>query len=813
MISVTKNINSDHLTKIETEAVSRFQFLYNDSSLKSRVKSFLGQSSTPPSIFKVQSEIQRLAKPCNRIIDLRDIAKGVTIEEFEYDGVYHALDVTSQQIFQKLVKKYEGQYTFGVYKGVIDFFESNRDSLRKKETALNSSIHTLSFDNYFARKSERMNLAVKVTAYPFDVKNDDSLTILLSQNHHKISSPSINGISLDISNGGLKIKLPSKTDLKTVLVRFNGLEADFAIDQKYIAYEVKKISQEGHNFIYFLQQLEHPRHISFNNFLSKLIYSNKKRYRLELENTINATRNNALEQYYVSRNPSIMLACSGSLARNVMFSAYSDPGAELVEFFKGSGGFVLPSLLEKDALLSIKKSCYWIVLKKRNVKRKDSFSFYSMVVDSKLANKFFNFVKDKGEVRIFKVTGATCNPAKAKENTSTLPNDVQKKLGTSILYRIAPRMERKIDSIKTTCQIDELPLEVFNDTLKVSTENPTKTELEAFSSTLCRQMTDSSETLTKLESNDFRSEDRFFVNIEITVNGVGFLFEGRTLDVSTKGFSARINDEFRLNQNEKIKVKFKFSDEKFSRFQDELIEYRVVSCKGGLLRCRAPEDPAHIGKKLFSRYIYENIDSLRTSSQKEGSFGLPRALRNMLTQNHSPMVCYFTIKDSKPIFTHRAESRNPSSSRLPKAEESNHLPLSFDKEFLFNSEVSKSITTLFPEVSKEKQYKYCIIAVATDPNSDISTVKTVKVWNVSDFDVQQLKIFVKSMRNYQVTIYSLSITKKSRVFDKYFKDEMRYINAYSSHKAELIQKEISLVSGLALFSDITEMMNLLLKQN
>lgn len=73
------------------------------------------------------SEIARMAKPCSRIIDLRDIQKDW--QPFDLNGIRHFMNEGTSAHFTGLIKKYRG-YTIGAYELLMQY--AQRRQLQEK---------------------------------------------------------------------------------------------------------------------------------------------------------------------------------------------------------------------------------------------------------------------------------------------------------------------------------------------------------------------------------------------------------------------------------------------------------------------------------------------------------------------------------------------------------------------------------------------------------------------------------------------------------------------------------------------------------
>ena len=144
--------------------------------------------------------------------------------------------------------------------------------------------------DYRQRNTERMNFAVAVELF-----NE--------------SNQSIRGLSVDISLEGLQVKLDKESLFKKnerVSVYFRGLETEFAMDKKNgIAYKLVKITRKNDLIYLALQRDTANPNTAFDKFLESFIHGNKRRYKVNMANTIEAITSKTCEQYFSPRSPTL----------------------------------------------------------------------------------------------------------------------------------------------------------------------------------------------------------------------------------------------------------------------------------------------------------------------------------------------------------------------------------------------------------------------------------------------------------------------------------------------------------------------------
>ncbi len=81
--------------------------------------------------FLLKMEIQRLASPCLRIIDLRDKSE-LPCQEYRFADQRHFLDDPAKEAFDAALALYRNQYTMGVYEQVMERIASVAKSCSKR---------------------------------------------------------------------------------------------------------------------------------------------------------------------------------------------------------------------------------------------------------------------------------------------------------------------------------------------------------------------------------------------------------------------------------------------------------------------------------------------------------------------------------------------------------------------------------------------------------------------------------------------------------------------------------------------------------
>lgn len=192
----------------------------------------MAKSSSQNQKFLQQFERQRLNKICNRIIDLRGKVAG-ECQAYTFGGKTHHLDDRGYLLAKQLLAHFNGQYTFGVYEGILKTLTQLKQSKNKLDESgpagasqLVDSVQIpfVKFEHFLQRKETRILYTTPVELMINDVLYHAS--------------------TLDITSSSINIVLKlayTMTQGDTVQVHFADLVKQSSLLNK-INYKVLNIS-------------------------------------------------------------------------------------------------------------------------------------------------------------------------------------------------------------------------------------------------------------------------------------------------------------------------------------------------------------------------------------------------------------------------------------------------------------------------------------------------------------------------------------------------------------------------------------------
>ena len=355
-------------------------------------------------------EMNRLSQPIDRFIDLRGQVTG-EVRPYVHNGKQHFMDSLAIQVFEREVRQNKG-YTLAVYEAVMNT-ENNHKVLQKKaresgeiapvisdtETKPEITYNQVKFASYESRSEERMNYSIKVQ-------------LIVDKSHQ------IEAATSDISVSGCKVKLAKRYKVATgqkIRMRLIGLEQDFEMGLKDgLEYEIVAVDHVNHeiNHIRMKRTFNDDHHV-IDEFLKSFIHGNKRRYKVNLDNTLDAVIVKGYEQYYLPRVTSLFVYLSDideQITTELVLSNENNIG--IARYFNDENRqCVLNSILNKkrvDALVAQSgdvKTTYLYCFTHINQGR---IFYYSATIDElnnapKLKNLFLGFASQKPSFKILSV--------------------------------------------------------------------------------------------------------------------------------------------------------------------------------------------------------------------------------------------------------------------------------------------------------------------------------------------------------------------------------------------------------------------------
>ena len=766
--------------------------------------------------FLVKMEMNRLLQPINRFIDLRGQVTG-EVRPYSYNGKQHFMDETAIKVFEAGIRRYK-RYTLAVYEAVMNT-ENNHKVLQRQaqergelapvpiggdaKKSDKPNINWVTFASYESRSEERMNYSIKVKL------------ILNGANEIEASTS-------DISVSGCKVKLYSRyqvTPGEKLRMRLVGLEQDFEMGLKDgLEYEVVAVEKVNPD----LNHVRMKRTFSDDNrtideFLKSFIHGNKRRYKVNLDNTLDAVVVKGYEQYYLPRLTSLFVFLNIQDKRvSPSLVLTNENNVNVARYFNDeSRNSVLPQVLNSARVSQLLKSTgdvKQLTLYCFTHNNNGKLFFYSATETElnntpKLRNLFWGFASQKPSFRIFNVQLMPCSSEDSYIPLS-LPDSASSDIA-KLNKPPSPRVQGIVQHAKYLLLVSDITsvssTEQFQ---KISFDKSHVNHLKQYGHQKLRTYPEVD--FVALDYINLRNETRYLykTRIKLEQEEKGEL-EGHTLDFSVHGLQLELDLPTNYEQGDLILVALPDLQKLTKKFTLHKLPYEVMAVSKTKtvinLRTYSPStDMKHDGARFFTQLIDNNKSKLVASEESPKTPGLSTALRNMATKN----VCQF------PFYLHKrganikvgavAKGRYPSTFHLILS----HLAtlgreVSF-KDLIRVNAFEDKIATPLKEMARHDAPLQFDLYIRLQPkqreaeNAIISELISTK-------QAQDRSSFVNaSVLEDLFFAFRLYISRTGRPDTDYISKELSYISQYAQHKAKDLEEELWSVIGVGDAIDITE---------
>ncbi|MCU4676489.1 PilZ domain-containing protein [Catenovulum sp. 2E275] len=766
-----------------------------------------------PQRFLIKMELTRLSTPCTRQIDLRGHVDGIC-REYTHSGITHFMDNTAINLFEQGLKTY-GLYTTGVYEQVLNA-ENNYRVMHKAEqqqrlqnAQSNNVENTTEVNNPFlvkpvyfgdrgARKEERMNYAMPVE---LDLSVDNRLS----------------AITTDLSVNGVRLKILKPVELElnqTFYLKLVGLEQEFALGLKdKIEYKITQIEDKA-DYIYVNCERLNPDNSTqgFDRFLNNFINGNKRRYKLNVDNTITGIITKGYEQYYLPRITSLPVFIEADNDGELYgkFCLVTDNNMDIAkQWYDENNHNCLNQLLTSKRLkllLSQSGQIKETVIYAFTHVYKGKIHFYSATADeltnSGLAELFLGFASRKNNWMVYKLQLTDINPQLA-ELTDTLPQEQH-----SHIHSFSPKITKLIENFKYIAYLTEL-----ND------ENSRAIyQQNSFELTEVNQLNQFKHDKTLTVKNihevairyiNLRKESRFSYKTQVEITHVKEKIQGVTRNFSTQGLQIELAESSKLNLPKGAQIQLDFPELQKSFYQLKNLAYEVVALNDSKtllsLKINKEAHKRHKAQQFFKTLIKQNQQTLALDEQANIIPQLAEVLRNISIQKIVNMA-YFIHKDG---LKHQLKAvgfsqlNNPLVKLFSDNNQTQQLNL---QALLQHNQFNSVMIDMLRRLQRDDTPKYQDLMIRVQTyEQDINKRFITRTYQSFNTDDDRYNFIKRSCQNgtlfFAVRIF---LSRTGRPDMDFIANELLYVSQYAIHKAKGLEDELWSVEGVGDLIDISE---------
>ena len=763
--------------------------------------------------FLLKMELMRLARPCIRLIDLRGLIDS-KCRLYEHQGKEHFLDELAIETFERQVRIF-GEYTIGVYEMVTNT-ENNFRVMHKKEqqdskstqkkpqeikpVAENFQAPQLKFGNFAQRDEERMNFSVKIEIF-------------------SELNKSIQATTIDVSVKGLKVKASREHWFKPgerLTVQFRGLEKEYLLDKRHVvAYIIISIEYaKDEQRLNLKREFDIPSP-SFDNFFQRFIHGNKRRYKVNLDNTITAIQNKTYEQYYIPNFASVPVFIEKSENQYIpKYALANDCNREEIQYWANEFqdlkiGYLLTEERIKKGLSLAKGQQEMFIFVFNHIKDKNVY-FYSAThaeLDAKpdLKHLFLGYGSRKASWRIYKLQFTSVNPEQSHRPLS-ISNSINDKVKRQN-QKPSPRLMSRLKNINHVALLTNITDDVSTEHYqKFRIKREQLSELKVFGHP--RNKPPASVTVYRFKYFNQRRETRFLLRTAVQVRIDDVLLEGHTEDISTQGLRIELDQFFHHTDKVKITLTFPQLQSVTSKYKLSDLPYvvRNVSRDGHVVHLQnfitQQNDTA---RRFFEALIKSNRSSLRAYRDKEEVEGIGEALRNIYAQNVIN-VAYFLHKDGLD-YVPDAVATSLDTNRLSQLLHFQANPGQFNLYPLYRNADSYHdfIKNTLAKIKPNNRPQMRELFIAFDPNKELIGDAINSYFSEQLSNLQQRKKFItQALQNGQFIAVKVFLARTGRPDFETMQSELNYLSVYAVHKAKLLEERLWNVSAMGDIIEVTD---------
>ncbi|MCH8536452.1 MAG: PilZ domain-containing protein [Alkalimonas sp.] len=773
--------------------------------------------------FLLKMELKRLSQPCDYFIDLRGHVDG-DVKPFSFQGKTHYMDEQAIKVFEQGIHDY-GRFTLGVYEDVMNT-DNNYRVMHRKETeqrvrkALNANNPELDveeqqpnrqhqarfvqFASYISRAEERMNYSITVEIIHDDGKKHAAQTT-------------------DISVQGCKLKLAKTVQIEqgsSLGVFFRELEQEFTLDKNApIRYEVLEVSRLDPKYQQIrLKRIEqnNAQDDEFSAFINKFIHGNKRRYKLNLDNTLDAVVIKGYEQFFVPRTSALAIFISVHEGKsNPQCVLTTENSRASYHYFQDEQQrSVLPQVLSAKRLkqlLKLPADQRSTVLFCFTHAAKGKLYFYSATAEElagndELHNVFLGFGASKKSWKVFQLSLQPTS-AKYSQLQFQIPDSAtaeSQKKGTHLLDGYLKNLRFMVSMADITSDPSNFWYQQIRfDKAKLS-------QLNHFAHAKLAKLPFCEAIPVKYVN--LRSEARYLYKtaVELFDANKQALPQAFSRDFSPNGMQVESVLPLHVSKGDLVRINLPDLQKISNKYTLSQLPYEVmaVSKSGTIMNLKAvTAENEHAGKQFFQLLIQNNRSKLTVAEEPVKHPGLAPALRNM----------YVKALDCFPFYIHRKGIRYDlkavASGYQPNSLHRVLQQLGADQEHLSieplikHNAVSLHFANQLKNMKRQdppKDYELYILLSDNWHQSPESGIQCSYDYEFSAEPEKQSYIQQAVDAGKQVLAYKIWLSRTGRPDSDYIAQELEYISQYAIHKAKMIEEELWSVVGVGELIDITD---------
>jgi hypothetical protein len=757
--------------------------------------------------FEIKIEVQRLATPCMRKIDLR--AYFDECEEYEHNKVIHYLDDTSKGVFIEGIANNNGVLNTLLYNSIVD---NSRIRFRKAqekervdlegvrvrkglpphpvlEQALTNNVLCTS-----SRSKHSSNSSVSIYA-PGSMSDDERNKHLFHTEIMTCTSKTVRFYIAadDCERMGTSFFLDIYSHDKEI-ANIMGAQKHIIIQMVFVRKIL--ISSNKHVMVECAPSNKNMESalLEFNGYCMARWQANIFNTAEQQEPLKSSILAKAHQQYYNTSTDSItLLTAKFSSGYRPAIGLKNKRNSESWLFFNKEDKCALSHIFNAPEM---QHACE----RSNNEERilgvaYNKGRYYCEWDRTLLTSEVWAEIVRKKSGLVFNVSFESINGSELAHVKSALPDYMGPEF--AILNRPAPKKVNELLDVtrrKVTLTPLNGVLENFVDArnIKLDAYFETTLPIEQWSKRDPLQ-------IVNVDQDEFRQEDRFNCTLEANVSYKKGSYHAITENISPNGLKIIFDSQVKIDVGNTILLDLSLPSGKKSQLLSKQ-PYQVIANTDNqtyrLLFCGSDSN-RHVADKLLRQFIYKNIDALTVNNQGDPFLNaLKQSVQNIATHNYHE-IPVFIEQGKHHRYARGAATRNRNLNIPGEGSEIEKLNSLFSQKAFLN-EVLKEINQL--ENSHDSSVLYWAVSNSDDSSNGLwfRNLKGIK------HNTPLKKALAKLHKRDELRILRLNINKTSRLSSKHFKDESVRLQRINQFMHRDVFNTLGNTSGVVLMQDATE---------
>ncbi len=742
--------------------------------------------------FLLKMEVNRLASPCLRLIDLRDKSDSPCFE-VNFGEQRHFLDEAARQDFETALALYRNNYTMGVYEHVINMHQERRRRQRSLPNEVEQvdeqfKVPGVILGNYIRRTEERMNYSIK---------------ILVSQPQRR----ELVGSTLDLSVSGARIKLPAEHNFnlnQPLLVKLSELGDEFYFEdlQQGVEYQVADAQTKGDDCILRLKRISGSQKLA--EMLANLIRGFKFRYKVDINDVLVNASGMGFERHYLPHYPHLPLFVERDDEQQYRINTLlltRDNQRLLHHFVDEQEINQLPAMLTSERLQAainhpdeLAHTLFFSFTYQIN----NSVFFYSASLaelqQHDLLALFLSYGASKSNWHVYRLY---VNPIDHNQSykASILPGD-------DLTY--SALTEQQLAHYSHIVQLFDCTSASAQQRYQRWQTNDKVNELKRFGQT---KLTRTCVHPVSLQFSERRQEPRYAFKTQVTLLQDGKEISGITHDISSRGLQLDLNNLNDFESTKEFTVSFPKLQELSPKTKLQALAYRLVKQRkeGKTLHlCAVIGHDIHTGVDFLNRLIIHNREKLSQLAEhnieaKELADGLKNQLVRHL--NSVPFMVEKTSSSFQIACIGIGMQRDPISDRFACDRERKLL---FDLSPLFSGgHLRQEIVAPIRQMTPQQNTKHVeLFAVAVNMNQQPQLIRCKYAHEFSGID-EEIAYIKQAQLIGEFVAFRIYRAATGKPDMSYLQRELAYIRIHAAHREKQLEQMLWRIIGIGEITDIS----------